>query len=57
VLAIQKRLNVNYRLDAKNLIHAVYMEPGPVTEEAVAEAKELINQEIEKMWEVFKDEK
>jgi len=55
VLNLRKRLFVTYNLVAKNLIHAVYMEPGPVTEEAVAEAKELIDQEIENMREVFKD--
>ena len=48
VLTLQKRLYVTYRLAEKTLIHAVYMKPGPVTDEAVAEAKALCTSG--KMW-------
>ena len=56
VLTLRKRLYMTYNLVAKNLIHAFYMQPGPVSDDAVAEVRKLIDQEVEKMREVFKDE-
>jgi hypothetical protein len=55
VLALHKRLYLTYRLAAKTLIHSFFIKPGPVTDEAVAEAKALIDEEIENTREAFED--
>ena len=57
VLTLHKRLYVTYRLSEKILTHAVYIESGPVTEEAEGEAKAIIDEEIENTREAFKNRK